>query len=491
MKRNPLLFLSAAALLLALLVSCGSSDNTETDSTDGAVSGDTAATETTENPYDPHLPAKDYGGATYTFAMAGSEGSYNDITADATDGDQLNDAVYYRNEYIETTYNLDVQLMWCGESGGDITGSAMFKTVSQMILAGEDVIDTIIASPYCQSGFAISGYLLDMTTLDHINFDQPWWDQNALDMLSFYDCVYYTVGDITTIDNRATAVLFFNKKMVEEFDLESPYDVVRSGKWTMDAMIANCKLVAGDLNGDGVMSELDRWGYTFWQDGLYTMMHAGGATVGAINESGEPVYTAEDTHFIEVYEKVLELVDKAYSFNEKMDKNETGTNIFGSGNALYLWGLTYSIINMRDSEIDFGLIPYPKYDEAQETYYSNANAYTNALVSVPITVSDQERAGLILEAYSAKGLELVTPAFYDIQVMTKSIRDNDSAEMLEIIFNNQMYDIGYFFRWGNTFSKVKDGLAARSSNVSSILSSISKTSQADVQATIDAFTAED
>ena len=489
MKHASLYTLAAAVLLAALMTACGSSDGTVTNDTADQSVPDTAA-ETTENLYDPGLPAMDYGGATFTFAMAGAEGDYNDITAEATDGDHLNDAVYYRNEFIESTYNVDVEVMWCGASGGDITGSEMFKTVSQMILAGDATIDAIIASPYCQSGFAVSDYLLDMTTLQYINFDQPWWDQNALDMLSFYDCVYYTVGDITTIDNRATAVLFFNKAMVSEFDIENPYDVVRAGTWTVDKMIANCKLVAGDINGDGVMNELDRWGYTFWQDGIYTMLHACGATAGAINDKGEPTYTAEDEHFIEAYSKVLALVDKAYSFNEKIDKNDTGTNIFDSGNALYQWGLTYSIIGKRDSEIDFGLIPYPKYDESQETYYSNANAYTNALVSVPIIAPDQERSGLILEAYSAKGLELVTPAFYDIQVMTKSIRDNDSAEMLEIIFSNQMYDIGYFFRWGGVFSAVKDSLNSRSANVSSVLKSKSKSALADVQSTIDAFTAE-
>ncbi len=490
MKQSATTILLTASLLLAGLSSCGDSAAQTPIDTTADTTSDTVAVTEADTKYDPGLPAMDFGGAVFTFAMDGSEGDYNDLTADATDGDRLNDAIYYRNEAIESDYNIDIQVMWCGESGGAITGSEMFKTISQMIMSGDTTIDVILSSPYCQSGFAVSNYLLDMTELPYINFEQPWWDQNALDMLSFYDCVYYTVGDITTIDNRATAALLFNKDMVSEFDIDNHYELVRSGKWTMDKMIENCKLVSGDLNGDSVHDARDRWGYTFWQDGLYTIMHAGGATVGTVNDKDEPIYTAEDPHFTEVYTKALELVDKAYSFNETVDKNDTGINIFGSGNALYHWVLTYNIIDMRSSEINFGIIPFPKLNEAQETYFSNANAYANALISVPITVSDPDRAGFILEAYSAKGLELVTPVFYDIQVMTKSVRDDDSAEMLELIFNNQMYDIGYFFRWGGVFSAVKDSLAARSSNITSVLTSKAKAAQADVQSAIDAFTAE-
>ena len=87
-------------------------------------------------------------------------------------------------------------------------------------------------------------------------------------------------------------------------------------------------------------------------------------------------------------------------------------------------------------------------------------------------------------------MQEITPVFYDIQVMTKSLRDEDSAEMLELIFANQMYDIGYFFRWGDTFSKVKSAFNQRNNNIVSVLESVAKQSAKDVQSAIDAFTFE-
>jgi hypothetical protein len=53
-----------------------------------------------------------------------------------------------------------------------------------------------------------------------------------------------------------------------------------------------------------------------------------------------------------------------------------------------------------------------------------------------------------------------------------------------------MYDIGYFFRWGDTFSKVKGAFNERSTNIVSVLESVAKQSAKDVQSAIDAFTQE-
>lgn len=481
--------LLTAAILICGLASCG--DTTEKAKDTAPITNTTDTTVTDDKLIcDPGLPAADFGGETFIFAMRGTEGDYNDITAEATDGDILNDQIYYRNEYIEMTYNIDIDVLWCGDGGGSPTGSEMYKMVSQMVMSGDSNMDVILTTPYCQSGLALNNYLLDLTELEHINLSQPWWDQNVNSMLSFYDRIYFTVGDITTIDNRSTAVLFFNKAMVEEYDIANPYDAVRNGTWTIDRMIADCKTVARDLNGDGVMDGSDRWGFSFWTDAGYSLMHATGSTVGRINSKGEPEYCAMEEHFINSFNKIVELADKAYSFNEAVDNNPAGVNIFGSGNGLYFWGLVYNIINMRSSEIDFGIIPLPKLDEAQKNYYSNTNAYSTALISMPTTVSDPSRAGLILEAYSARGMQEITPVFYDVQVMTKSLRDEDSAEMLALIFANQMYDIGYFFRWGDTFSRVKGAFNERSTNIVSVLESVAKQSAKDVQSAIDAFTFE-
>ena len=487
MRARALLF--TAAMLLPLIASCGS-DSKQTKTTDPVdTTANTAVAEETKEIYDPQLPEMDYGGEMFTIAMRGEDYN-NDFTIDATTGDPVDDAVYARMDYIESTYNIDLELMWCGDTGPSNTGGEMYKKVTQMMMAGDNVIDAINSSPYCQAGLASTGYLLDMNEIKYINLDQPWWNQNAKESLSFYDCVYFCSGDITTGDDRCISVLLFNKSLIEQFDLDNPYDDVRNGTWTLDKMIANCKAVAGDIDGNGKQDEFDRWGFTFWQDAIFSMILGTGATVGKTDENGVPTYTANDNFFIDAYNKVLELVDKQYSYNQKFDAQSGGYDHWGAGNALYYWGMVSSVIGQRSSELEFGIIPMPKYSEEQDRYYSEANAYSTSLISIPMTVTDPDRSGLILEALAAYGKQEISPVYLDTLVMVKSVRDEDSAEMLQLIFDSQVFDVGYFFNWGNTLNEAMNLLNTRSSNIVSKLESISKKAAKDVQATIDAFTAE-
>ena len=487
MRTRALLF--AAAMLLPLIASCGS-DSGQTKTTDPVGTSAETTAEDTKVIYDPQLPDMDYGGETFTIAMRGEDYN-NDFTIDATTGDPVDDAVYARMDYIESTYNIDLELMWCGDTGTTNTGGEMYKKVTQLMMAGDGGIDAINASPYCQAGLASTGYLLDMNDINYINLDQPWWNQNAKDALSFYDCVYFCSGDITTGDDRCISVLLFNKALVEQFDLDNPYDDVRAGTWTMDKMIANCKAVTGDIDGNGKQDEFDRWGFTFWQDAIFSMMLGTGATVGKTDEDGVPTYTAGDSFFIDAYNKVLELVDKQYSYNQKFDAQSGGYNHWGAGNALYYWGMVSSVIGQRSSEVDFGIIPMPKYSEEQDRYYSEANAYSTSLVSVPMTVTDPDRSGLILEALAAYGKQEISPVYLDNLVMVKSVRDEDSAEMLQLIFDSQVFDVGYFFNWGNTLNNTMNLLNSRKDTIVSELEKISKKVTNDVQATIDAFSSQD
>ncbi|MBR5871464.1 MAG: extracellular solute-binding protein [Clostridia bacterium] len=488
-KNRTHLLLLTAAMLLPLIASCGSDAETKTE--DPVVTEpSTVVTEAadTEVVYDPNLPDMDFGGATFTIAMRGEDYN-NDFTIDSTTGDPVDDAVYARMDYIENTYNVDLELMWCGDSSTVNTGSPMYTKLTKLMMAGDNAFDAINTSPYCQAGLAAGGYLLDLNEIKYINLDQPWWDQNAKESLSFYDCVYFSTGDITTGDDSCISVLLFNKSIITEFDLDNPYDDVRNGTWTIDKMITNCKAVTGDIDGNGKQDEFDRWGFTFWQDAIFSMMLGTGATVGKTDENGVPTYTATDPFYIDAYNKVLQLVDKQYSYNQKMDAQSGGYNHWAAGNALYYWGMVRSVTGQRSSDIDFGIIPMPKYSEDQDRYYSEANAYSTSLVSVPMTVTDPDRSGLILEALAAYGKQVVSPAYLDNLVMVKSVRDEDSAEMLQLIFDSQVFDVGYFFNWGNTLNSTMDLLNTRKDTIASTLEKISKKVEKDVQATIDAFTA--
>ena len=91
-----------------------------------------------------------------------------------------------------------------------------------------------------------------------------------------------------------------------------------------------------------------------------------------------------------------------------------------------------------------------------DKYAAIVNAFASLGV-IPITVSDAERTGAITEALCVYGNAEVLPAFYDVALKTKSARDNDSEEMMDIVKNSIVYDIGYVS--GGAFSSTGHSLA--------------------------------
>ena len=76
-------------------------------------------------------------------------------------------------------------------------------------------------------------YVTDLSKINNMDLTREWWDQNVTRDLSFGSKVYMASGDISYIDNKATHVMVFDKQLVDEYDIDDPYEDVRSGKWTL------------------------------------------------------------------------------------------------------------------------------------------------------------------------------------------------------------------------------------------------------------------
>jgi hypothetical protein len=68
------------------------------------------------------------------------------------------------------------------------------------------------------------------------------------------------------------------------------------------------------------------------------------------------------------------------------------------------------------------------------------NGYS--MFCTPVTVQNTEKVGAVIEALAAESRKSVLPAFYDIALKTKYARDDDSAEMIDIIRDGISYNFG-------------------------------------------------
>lgn len=91
---------------------------------------------------------------------------------------------------------------------------------------------------------------------------------------------------------------------------------------------------------------------------------------------------------------------------------------------------------------DFGIIPYPKYDETQKSYHSSS-LDEFSLFLIPMDAKDPEMTSIITEALCAESYKIVVPKFYDVALKTRNARDDDSSEMIDLIRDGLTFDWGY------------------------------------------------
>lgn len=472
----------------AAITACGGTtakEDNQTTPVTTANTGETTAAETVE--IMPELPQKDYGGRTFTFLTSnenddtGVDWVTKDIYAAEETGDIITDAVYQRNRWLEEQFNIKIAEYQC------VTMAETKKAVTSGV-TDYDAVMTGIANG-CNMG--AQNYILDLQTLPYLDLSASWWDQGLTKDTSIAGRTYIATGDITIVDNDATAVLMFNKQMAANLDYDF-YDMVRNNTWDLATMYSCAKSAVKDLNGDGKMEgPNDQFGLATadWSGNCY--MYCSGLSLSEKDSEGFPVLKTDTNLLTEVVTAAGAMIsDKEVtvrSGQNGISSSDELRYVFEEGRALFFGEVMACVTRMRESETDFGLIPFPKYDLEQDGYHHIAHSTACKGVCVPTTQNDLEMTGIILEAMAAKSLYTVTDAYYDKSLTYKFMRDEESAEMLNIILSTRSYDLAYIYNWGNLYSGIIDLINTGKDNVASTWDKRKKTAEKAMQKTIDAY----
>jgi hypothetical protein len=91
----------------------------------------------------------------------------------------------------------------------------------------------------------------------------------------------------------------------------------------------------------------------------------------------------------------------------------------------------------------WGAVPMPKWDKAQENYYS-INDEEQAVFEIPLDV-DKEAAGKLLETFSYIGYTTTYPTYVQDVLYTKASTTEQAASMYDIMMNGLVYDFAYMY----------------------------------------------
>ncbi len=349
----------------------------------------------------------------------------------------------------------------CEINGAFANGITLPTFVSEMVTTNTYDYNVIFANSINMSSMVANGTLTDLNTVGTFRFKNSWWDQNAVSQLSIGNKLFYVNGDINTYDDLGTWCVLFNKSLKERLGIEEDfYQTVRDGDWTLDHFRELCENYGAtqDMTGDGTLDEKDRWAFGTETYNVFVEVVGGGLRMISKDENDMPYITVEENpeQLYSALDKIINfyLTDNVMIANNGRFGNtwDTINKAFLEQRELFYMGGLFNLVDFRDMEDDIGVLPIPKTFADQDSYYHTVSVYNSSYLAIPLGVPDVENVGLVLEALAMGSQELVTPAFYDIQLKYRDVRDNESGEMLDIIFATRLFDLGPIYNWGDLMS---------------------------------------
>lgn len=449
----------------------------------------------------PHLGKRDLGGFTLTIlGMADRNTSAYDQNQYVPEGivnESVNDAVYNRNQKIEQEFNCKIKLLTY-EKLGDVNDK-----LREVIATEQPDFQIVSGGLFDLSKFASEGHLYDFRKLPNSNLklDGDWWDQAAIRDISLANVLPFITGDIAVTDNEATWAVYFNKKLIEDNELENPFDLVKNNEWTIDKMGEMAKKAYKDADGDQQMTVTggDHWGMVAQTyDGLAFMW---GATQPMITKdiNDIPVFRVSDNLNVDTWNKVFELLTNReytamseYFYGWNDPARDVVWDNFIEGRVLFRPG-DIAFVNsekLREAEqLSYGILPMPKYDKTQPEYSSSCTVYWATFLTIPKVVSADilDKTSFVVEAMAYLGKEVVTPQYYDVTLKNKRVQDEDSPEMLELIFKNRTFDLSAIYNWGDAIQFYTSIIGAKNNDISSRWDSYKEKYETAMQTTIEYF----
>lgn len=449
--------------LLAAAASCGSEGTSVV--TDTAEPVETTAPIETADPNDREHAADslpdglDFGGQPLRiFTRGGDPEVLIEFIAEEETGEVLNDAVLARNRSVEERLNITLDVMTTNSTRHD----GDHEMIRQLILSGSDEYDIIANQRNYTVGLSVEGLFTDLNALPYLDFDKPWWNSAFMEMTEHRGRNFVCMGELAQTMISGIYCMFFNSTMFGEFYADEPslYDTVMAGDWTLDKMMTYCSGIYGDLNGNSVADEGDRFGHYFRNgQSLGTDCYLGGCKVQLLtyDGSGNLVYNGTGETALTYVEKVHELIFNDNNTLRGSYNDATVMVPMASGNVLFTAWMLGGMSYLRDMEDDFGIIPMPKLDESQKDY-NTADHNGSSVFCIPITCKSMDMTAAALEALCAESYRSVTPAYYEVVLKDKYSRDGETTQMLDMMVANIHLDLATIYGsslggWGSMFRK--------------------------------------
>ncbi len=465
-----------------------------------------------DNPDDPTI---DLGGYTYRAYVRSNVNTGNamqdgnpqfyceDFWIDSShcETDALSYAVYMRNMAIENTLNVKIEQV--SQTRNMAEELALFSQ------NGESFDLTIILAKSAAQA-ATQNLLQDLNSLPGLMLEESFYDQNSIRELSIAGKLYYLSGDmnISTMDCLTPTVVNmelyddYADSIIEYFDgditFSNIYNVVASGKWTVDTMLSIAVLTSVDADiTDGVLgsSEYDQIGYFQYAVSTLYYFYGAGGRLTEINKNGVPEFVIQESRNQDVFDYLFDCMSK----NNRYENYPYGwsgarkTNFVNNANTLFtemsLWDIRKDLY--MNGTFEYGILPTPTYKEGGDyhsvVYFSNLAH----LWAIPSCCNDSLMAQIMMATLAAASditLSGSTMDAYYTRILYFTVAPNPGArKAINIIKNSTVYDIALLYNWGGWATELEKLGERTINNYGSLVSVMPNGAIPELEETIEQF----
>ncbi len=361
------------------------------------------------------------------------------------DGEPVNDAIYKRNLALEERFKCKISAFQ-----EDLADHREYLQLAMKDVKSGDgeynmvsVYDTYITS--------LLPYISDWNNLPHLSLNEPWWNPDATEVYNWGGKQLALNGYTGISAASCSNCIVFNKDMLESLnqDQNDLYSSVKAGTWTLDRMYEYGKMAVQDINGDGNYDENDRYGIHD-ASSTKTFVNAAVASAGIryieYNENHDPVYTFDKESSVSMLQTFIDKTVSSGIYHSNVTNADQATEpaYFEINRALFAHTSLLQVEQYRTIEnFEIGILPFPKFDDNVENYRSLSVGSCASFLPRTVQPEEYENLGTLIEAMAFYTYHEVLPVYKEIALKTKAARDNESAEMLDIVFNTICFDMAH------------------------------------------------